>query len=533
MSIQKIRQLASVQTPDDTQVFVIRRDISGGVNSKQHGSLIGENQVTVLYNADIGVAGQSSKRPGSVLIGNDLGSTTFADLHSYDRQGYSDSIVAYDDINLWEWIGSGNWLSATASAFTASQTDVNMLSAKESGLVPDDILLVSNGTDSVKRFHKDSSDVWAVQDLGTATGASASPVKTNVMAWYGNRIWQLKNDQLYFSDAYDADYSTAFDTVTNWFRVPVGAERGIVPTRDTGMIIMGADAIWGLAPSATPVVTDKPEPIVTNRGVVSKKGWVNAGDDIYYFAQDGFRALRRTVQDKLQAGVDYPLSYYLKDEFANINWAYIDRLTMEYFDNKIFIAVPTGASTFDTWVYYPASKSFMIITGWEPRNWVRYKINGEERLYYAQHADGKVYRAWYGYTDEGTTTTDGTAINYQEEGRKEDVGQPLVKKVGGIVRIKALSSGDYDLTVYASVDDGAYTTLGTINLAGNSPTLPVNLPFDLASENVVTEEFHLDSLGEWNQLRIKIQHNATNGSDDITVLERAIITYALTYQDEV
>ena len=47
------------------------------------------------------------------------------------------------------------------------------------------------------------------------------------------------------------------------------------------------------------------------------------------------------------------------------------------------------------------------------------------------------------------------------------------------------------------------------------------------------EEFHLDSLGEWNQIKIKIQHNATNGSDDITILERSVITYALTYQDEV
>ena len=533
MSVYKVRQLASVRTPDDTQIYVVRRDISGGVNSKQHGSLIAENQVTVLYNADIGTAGQSSKRPGSVLIGNDLGSTTFADLHSYERQGYTDSLVVYDDINLWDWIGSGNFLSATASAFTTGQTDVNILSAKESGLVPDDVILVSNGTDTIKRFHKDSTDVWAVQDLGSATGASASPPRSTVMAWYGNRIWILKNDQLFFSDAYDDDYSTAFDNVTNWFRVPVGAERGIVPTRDTGMIVMGSEAIWGLAPSATPAVTDKPEPIVTNRGVVSKKGWVNAGDDIYYFAQDGFRALKRTVQDKLQAGVDYPLSYYLKTEFESINWAYIDRLTMEYFDNKIFIGVPTGAATFDTWVYYPASKSFMIITGWEPRNWVKYKVSGEERLYYAQHADSKVYRAWYGYTDEGTTTTDGTAINYLEEGREEDCGQPLVKKCGGIIRIKALSSGDYDLTVYASIDDGAYVTLGTINLAGNSPTLPVSLPFDLASANIVTEEFHLDSLGEWNQIKIKIQHNATNGSDDITILERSVITYALTYQDEV
>ena len=29
-----------------------------------------------------------------------------------------------------------------------------------------------------------------------------------------------------------------------------------------------------------------------------------------------------------------------QDEFDEIDWAYIDRLRMQYFDNKIFITVP-------------------------------------------------------------------------------------------------------------------------------------------------------------------------------------------------
>ena len=532
MSIQKIRQLGSVQTPDDKQVFVIRRDLSGGVNSRQQGSLIAENQATVLYNVDLGTAGQTSKRLGSVIIGDDKGSATFADLHNYERQGYTDSLIAYNDIDLLEWTGSGNWATVSASAFTTNMTDVGIISAKESGLVPDDIIIVSNGTDTIKRFHKDSSDTWAVQDLGSATGASASPPRSTVMAWYGNRIWILKNDQLFFSDAYDSDYSSAFDSVTNWFRIPVGAERGIVPTRDTGMIVMGQEQIWGLAPSATPAVTDKPEPIVTNRGVVSKKGWVNAGDDIYYFAQDGFRALKRTVQDKLQAGTDYPLSYYLKTEFERISWANISRLTMEYFDNKIFITVPTGTATFDVWVYYPAIQAFMVTTGWEPREWARFKVNGDERLYYAQHADGKVYRAWFGYVDEGTNTTTGIAINYQEEGRKEDLGQPLVYKNGGEIEIRAVESGDYDLSVYASFDDGDYNLLGYMNLQGTFITFPTTFPLVFGESAVISQKFHLDSYGRWRTCRIKIVHNATNSSNEITVLERSIITYPEVYETE-
>jgi hypothetical protein len=673
----KLRQLASINTPDDQQLYIARRDLSGGVNTRQYGNLIGENQATVLYNVDIGTQGQCSKRPGSVLIGNDVSDNTFADLHNYERQGYTDSLIAYDDGAIWEWLGTGNWVATGVGTFTATQTDVAILQCKESGLVPDDVFIVQNGTDDAQRFHKDSSDVWAVQDLGSG---STSPPKSTVMAWYGNRIWILKNDQLYYSDAYDDDYSTSFDTSTKWFRIPVGQERCVIPLRDKGMLVGGKNAIWGFFPSATPAATDRPEPFITGHGLVSKKGWCIAGDEVYYFAQDGLRAFSWTSDGTLAQKSILPLSYNLKDEFEGISWAYIERLTMEYFDNKIFITIPTGASTFQVWVYYLAYNSFMVITGWNAREWCKYKVAGQERLYYAKHGDGVAYRAWYGYCDhddtgldiatnggmetwsggasaapdswtlsgsgssvarEGTIVKTGTysakltragtdcvlyqpfhatkgiaywkgktitagcwvyatvanrafiylkdgisntssvyhtgdstwqyltvtkvisdsattvnlevsvaggntsayfdganvyepgiAINYQEEGRKEDLGQPLVKKSGGVIKIKALSAGNYDLTVSVSIDDQSYNTLGVLNLTGNAPVLPIELPFTLASGNIMTKTFPLDSLGEFNIIRIKIVHNATNGSDEIRVLEREIISYAIGYQDE-
>jgi hypothetical protein len=312
----------------------------------------------------------------------------------------------------------------------------------------------------------------------------------------------------------------------------VGAERGIVPTRDTGMVIMGEDAIWGLAPSATPVATDKPQPLVTDHGVVSKKGWVIAGDDIYYFAQDGLRKLMRTQLDKLQTGASFPISYPLKTEYDNISWAYVDRLRMEYFDNKIFVSVPTSATTFDTWVYYPALNAFMVIQGWSPREFAKYKMSGQEYLYYAKHGNGIVYRAWYGYTDEGATTTTGTAINYQEEGRKEDGGQPLIYKVGGEVEVKALASGNYNLGVYVSFDDGSYNLLGYLNLLGNLITFPATFPLNFMDAIIMSEKFHLDGYGRWRQIRIKIQHNATNSTNNIIVLERSIISFPEVYETE-
>jgi hypothetical protein len=527
MAINEIRIVSNIRTPDDSTIPVIRRDLSGGVNNRQSGSLIGENQMTVLYNVDIGVVGQSSKRLGSVLIGNDVGNNTILGLMNFQIQGEDDQLIAYEGTTAWKWTGSGNWASLKAD-FTAS-TEVGMCLGKESGLTPDDVIIVQNGVDHAFRLDTDGN--W--QDLGVTAGTgSDSPPISTVMCWYGNRFWVLKNDLLYFSDAYAADYAVAWDTVSNVYRIPVGKEMGICATRDTGIVVMGEDAIWGIAPTVVPAATDKPEPLITNHGVVSKGGWCQAGDDIYYFAQDGFRALKRTLQDKLQSGVEFPISYPLKDQYEKIAWGYIDRLTMKYFDNKIFINVPTSSTEFDTWVYYTALKCFVIFQGWSPRCWETYKIVNKEYLYYGKQGNSVVYQAMYGYTDEGTTTTNGTAITYQEEGRNEDMGQPLVEKIGGEIEIKALATGDYNVAVSVSLDGSAYQSLGTLNLSGDDLTLPLALPFTLNDLDEIKDKFHLDSFGNWRNIKLKLVHAATNGTDDITIYERNIVTFPEIYANE-
>jgi len=531
--LNELKVVTSYPGRDDKPLYVVRRDFSGGVNSRMHASSIADNQVSVLKNADISTIGEVNKRLGSVQIADDVSNNSVNHLHNYIRQGYTDDLLMIESNDIyaneneassWTWV-----TSATASA------DVwGSVQAKESGLVPDDIVIIQNGTDNPLRLHKDSSENWAIQDLGTTTGASGSCPKSNVMCWYGNRIWVLKNDILYFSDAYDSDYSSAFDTVSNAFRVPVGEERGLAPTRDAGIVVMGKEAIWGLAPSAVPVATDKPEPLVTDRGVVGKHAWSIVGDDIHFFSSDGHRSLKRTIQDKLQlGGSPYPLSYGLKDEFDKINFAYADRIRMQYFDSKLFIVVPTSASTFDTWVYFTASNSYMILVGWNPRCLATYKINGSDRIYYGKHGNGVVYRGWYGYTDEGTTTSDGTAITETLDGREENLGQPLVYKNGGELEIESEVAGSGNsLTVNVSLDGGNFQNLGTVSLTSSTaPILPISLPFSLSDSYTVREKFHLDSLGRFRTIKVEVINSDVN-TDPIKLYGYNLMTFAEEYENE-
>lgn len=521
--------LLNPNVTDDQPMYLVKSDISGGINSRQHASMITDNQAAVIYNVDIGIPGKRKKRPGSVLISNEWDAGDVICLHNYEIQGATDQLLLYENQSVYKWIGAGNWASVKTDF--SSSTECGMISGKKSGLSPDDIVIVQNGVDNAFEIQSDGTTV----DLGSTAGTgSDSPPKSTVMCWHNNRFWVLKDDLLYWSAAYSTDYSAAFDTVADTFRIPVGEERGLAATRDLGIIVMGKNGIWALAPSPTPTASDQPQPLITDKGVVSKNGWVIASDDIYFFSQDGFRALKRTVQDKLQGGVSYPISYGLKNAYDRISWAYISQLSMEYFDNKIFISVPTGAATFDTWVFYPATGAFMIITGWATRSWGKYKISGEEFLYYGKTGYTSVYQAWYGYTDEGTTTTNGTKINYQIEHKKENMGQPLHYKIGGEVGYKAEAVGDYNITISASFDEGEYNTLGTINLANTASgsTLPVTLPFNLSDLSTNEQKFHLDNYGKWKTIQIKEQHDATNGSDDISVLEHSIVTYREEYENE-
>lgn len=526
----KNMQEASFRVPDDKPLFAIYKDFSAGINERVHARDVQPNQGTQLENVDLGTPASLLKRPGTILIGNDIGSDTPETLHNFEIQGATDQLVMYEDQRMWKWEGAGNWAALSLVTLFTASTDVGIISAKESGLAPDDVMIIQNDQDNAKRIDYDGN----IQDLGSVAGTgSDSPPKSSVMAWYANRVWVLKDDQLFFSAAYSADYSSGFDTVSDVFRIPVGDERGIAVTRNLGMVILGVKGVWALFPSATPAVTDRPEPLVSDVGCVSKKGWAVVGDDIYFFSQDGLRTLKRTVQDQLQLGADYPVSYVLKDQFDGISWAYIENLSMQYFDNKLFISVPTGAATFNTWIYFPATNGFALMTGVNPTCWAKYKVSGEEQVFYGKQGDGEVYRAWYGYSDEGTTTTNGTAVSAIVETRAEDFGQPLVWKTGGEVEVEAAAVGGTDtIVVEARADEGAYTTLGTISLASDAaPTLPVALPFVLTDQFIVRGKLHLDSLGRYRTVQIRLT-SATGNTEDIRIYNVNLVAFPEEYRNE-
>lgn len=502
---------------DDPRLVVVRRDSSGGQNNRQSGTVIGENQVVVLKNADISVPGETKKRPGLTLV-EDLSDNAGYGLFGFEPAGGTNELIAVHGTKLEGWVGSG--------VFTEHKTDFTtgtvcrMIKVGESG--ENDVLMVKIDGNNWFRMNQSHS----FQDLGSTSGTGTdSPPDSEVALYFRNRMWVLKDNQLYWSAVFSADYSAAFDTVSDAYRIPVGEERTLLGLRDQGIIVIGEDQIWGINPSVTPAATDKPE-IILDQGCVAGDTAVQVGDDILFLARDGVRGLFRTQLDKVQGGASFPLSFPLKDEYESINWAQISKATAVYFDNKYFISLPVDASSTnnEVWVYYPAYNSWMVITGWNVSSWAKLRIDGQEKLYAIDSTDGSVYEAWKGFDDNGT------AIDFEEQGRKEDLGEPLRSKSAGELKIVSESSGDYDISIYISKDDEDFQLVGTMNLAGNAPVLPFALPVTLAANNRVYTKIPLDAFSPWEVIQYKIQHNDTNGSDDIKIFERSFVAYADQYQ---
>ena len=510
-------------------LYITRKNLSGGQNDRLGSDIIDESTLTVAYNVDLGVPGKLDKRPGIDLIANETGAATKA-LRAYYPTGAAARLYRVEATNVLKWTGSGNWSAALTSALTTG-LDTTLIQGGESG--ENEVIFLQNGTDNPQRIN--SSDTF--QDLGaTAT----SPPKSLFNLYVNNRWWVLKNGFLYYSDAFSADYSGAFNAANGFRFSGYGDDKGLFAIRsdDSGsrfsIIAFMQNAILGLTPSATPAATDLPFVITTDHGAVDRKCIVQVGDDILYLAPDGIRSLKRTIQDHVQIGTSYPLSYPLREELDNIDWSHASKFHATFWKDKFFFFfVQAGGSNINRgWVYWPAldpekvGRSWAVITGWTITSTAKFFVSGEEFLY-GGSTDGKVYQMWVDGDDDN-----GTAISMQVETRNEDFEKPALYKYGGELEICASGVGNYDLTVSASIDDGSYTTLGTMNLSGNSPTLPVALPFDLASDNVIRQKFHLDSLGRFRRIKFKITQATTNTSDKIRIFEYSCTTFPEVYDSE-
>lgn len=503
---------------DDQPTYIVKRDVSGGINTRQHEQVIGDNQAVLLQNVLLETAGARQLREGCTRVDASFPAVAGEGngLFGFDPDGGQFEVLAVQGTNLSGWILTGSF-SNYKTDLTAD-LPTTMIKAGMAG--QNDIVLISNGTDNVFAMYQDHT----VNDLGDT---NTSPPKTVALAFYGNRVWGLLRNLAYFSDAYPASYATAFDRTTNAFRVPVGSAKAIIGTRDQGLVFFGSDQIWRLIPSVVPSpTTDFPEKIL-DIGCVAGNTAVQVADDFLFLAPDGVRGLFRTQLDKLQIGQSFPLSWNLQDEFDAINWAHIDKACAVSFENKYILSLPTSGASYNNicWVYYPAMKGWVTYSGWNIARFAKVRVNGKEHLYGIDSVTGKVFRLFHGTND------DGAAIEYDEWSKAEDFQQPLVYKYGGEFKIK-VKGGNGTLIIYASFDGSDWVQLGTVDTALTGIVFPCSFPVHFGNSLETNKVFHIDDAGIIKFKRCKFRVYCNDIDSLITILETSVMAFPEVYLSE-
>lgn len=85
------RQQSGYIATDDQPLIVLKRDLGGGMNSRQHPQMIADNQAVLLQNIMLETAGQTSIRPGQTQV-----DATYPPVYVIDDSGH----IVLDDSGI-------------------------------------------------------------------------------------------------------------------------------------------------------------------------------------------------------------------------------------------------------------------------------------------------------------------------------------------------------------------------------------------------------------------------------------------------
>lgn len=499
----------------------ISRDISGGLNERDEESSIADNESTVLQNAILRAVGKVAKRGGSTLTLDLTESGGIAALGNYYKLTDSTKRLMIESDNGWQqWDGTS--ITDLTTSGTTAGTEFMVAGDIAWRLNPSDDTVTYDGT-----------------DLSLSGNTNTDPPRSGAGLYHKGRVLLYRNasnpDYLWWSlvGPVVADLKT-FDRAANVLKIDSGDNQELVAvleyglTDSPGLIALKERSIYYIDTSATDPASWVVSKIFNDIGCIARKTAVNVGSDIFFLSRDAgkikIRTLQKTQFDKASV-TDVPLSAKIEDTLADISNANISKATAVFYDGFYILSFPSGSSTTNdtTVVYDTITNSWVEFTGWLPAVYETFLVGSEELLFYGDTTNTHVVNVLTSDTDD-----QGTAINYLEESRKNDMGFPHHDKVWKDIEVafKQTGSNGERVTIYAAHDDGGYTELGTVDLNADLLTLPFGLPATLRGGGIVRQTFDLSQEARGRTLKWKIQQNSTgigSGFERLSVVLRAWI----------
>lgn len=509
----------------DEQPRVVKRFyLPIGQNSKDFASAIDVDEVATLTNADTFVRSIRKTRLGYTLIANDVGSSKVVGLDKFYIEGGTKYLTMAASTAWYGWPASGSWTAITGATLTTGLVTNFVVAGGRQFLLngTDNVFSTANGTSATDEGALNTSfpkSRFAIYNqnrvLASGNGTSQSWV------WYSGvltpQVWDRASNAFKIGDG-DGDRVQAlvnFSQSTN---------PGFLAFKTRSTFFVDFDSA---TPANSTIVLIDPSHGAVGSRAADIIGSSQFNGDCVFLSKEGekyrLRSIRRTINDSI--GTGGILSSAVEDILEDVNDTKMNEAIVKYFDERIFLAVPSGASSvLDKVCVLDLRNSDPSSNKWKWSIWEglnvgamsTYEESSVEYLYFGEGtADTKVYRALNGTTDNGT------AISFSEESRREDFGLPELDKIFQFVEVECLGTDDgAEAEVSAQVDGDGYTSLGTMSLLSSGPHLPINLPFQLTAQNKIRKVFQLDNLGLGRDIQIKIESD-----DRINLLGYTLVAF--------
>lgn len=358
--------------------------------------------------------------------------------------------------------------------------------------------------------------------IGNGSGATATatvsppPLNLRILINTGNRLFGVgsagNRNTLYASDILDpAVWDSANSAIIN---ADDGDEiTAIVPYYENRIIVFKKRRIFQVTipPDMTSAADWIIQLISNNTGCVAEGSAVQVNSDIFFLSDDGIRSLVRSASDDFTS-VGLPISEVIKDVIQEINTAEIGISTAAFYDNRYFLAVPTGSNDFnDTIIVYNTILNAFEGT-WTP-NVMQFALTNfqDEGLRLMKKSTTGQIQKYSGYkTPAQVTTADyqDAGVDYESYVRTRDMnfGDPFAEKHGSHFEIvfDDSFSTDVSITIQRDIDVGDIDVQPNLNISSAVLTLPFVLPAQLPSSVKKRLASDLRAYQKWRLLNIKI-----------------------------
>jgi len=362
----------------------------------------------------------------------------------------------------------------------------------------------------------------SVTIIGNGSGATATatasppPTDLRIIVNAENRLFGVgtgaNRNTLYASDILDPSVWDATNSIV------VNGDDGdaitaVVPYYKNRLIVFKKRRVFQVdIPSDATSGADWVVSIISNNtGCVATGTAVQVSSDILFLSDNGIRSLVRSVADDFSS-VGIPISEVVKDVIQSINTDAIRVATAIYYDNRYFLAIPTGANDYnDTLLVYNTALGAFEGT-WSPQVMqfalTNFDQEGSRAMF--KKTNG-IIQKYAGYkSPAGTTSADyqDAGTDYESYVRTKDFnfGDPFSLKYGSHFEVIFDNSYSNNATVaiQRDIDAGDITIQSNIDISSAVLTLPFVLPAVLPTSVKKKLANDLRAYEKWRLLNIKI-----------------------------